>query len=197
MTPTAPAFLSRYRSPIGTWTLAFIGGDLVGLWCEGAKHFGSTIAGMTHTDDISVLEPPSSIKTQNNLTCTTRWLDTYFAGHIPDEVPALRLVGTDFQVSVWRELLTIPYGQTTTYGDLADAVADQRASGLAGQAGQLTCQAGRPAPQAVGQTVGRNPISLIVPCHRVVAADGSLTGYAAGTDRKAWLLELEGAQSAS
>lgn len=101
-----------------------------------------------------------------------RWLDLYFAGRIPDFMPSLRMNGISFQQSVWHELLTIPYGQTVTYGDIARRIGCRSA-------------------QAVGGAVGRNPIAIIVPCHRVVGADGSLTGYAYGLEIKQKLLQLE------
>ena len=102
-----------------------------------------------------------------------RWLDVYFAGNIPDFTPSLALKGTDFQLRVWECLRRIPYGHTTTYKAIAQ---------------ELSCRAA----QAVGQAVAHNPIAVIIPCHRVIAADGSLTGYAGGIDRKAALLKLEG-----
>lgn len=101
-----------------------------------------------------------------------RWLDLYFAGNRPDFMPALHAQGSPFQRRVWRELLNIPYGATATYGDIARRVGCRSA-------------------QAVGQAVGRNPIAIIVPCHRVVGSNGSLTGYAYGLDLKKRLLELE------
>ena len=104
-----------------------------------------------------------------------RWLDCYFGGGQPVFTPKLKLQGTAFQQRVWNELLTIPYGQTATYGELAR---------------RLGCRSA----QAVGQAVGRNPIAVVVPCHRVVGADGSLTGYAYGIELKRRLLELEGAR---
>ena len=107
-----------------------------------------------------------------------RWLDLYFSGEKPDFTPALSPKGTVFQKTVWELLQTIPYGQTVTYGLLAEKVAEQR--GLA-----------RMSAQAVGGAVSRNPISLIIPCHRVIAADGSPTGYAGGINKKLWLLQLE------
>lgn len=110
---------------------------------------------------------------------TRRWLDLYFSGKEPGFVPPLHMTGTPFRMQVWKLLLTIPYGKTTTYGELAKAVAGKM--GLAGMS-----------PQAVGGAVGHNRIWLIVPCHRVIGADGSLTGYAGGIDRKALLLKLEG-----
>ncbi|MBQ7544549.1 MAG: methylated-DNA--[Synergistaceae bacterium] len=102
-----------------------------------------------------------------------RWLDVYFAGDVPDFTPPLHYEGTDFQRRVWKALLGVPYGRTTTYKAIAD---------------ELGCRSA----QAVGQAVGRNPISIIIPCHRVIGSDGSLTGYAGGLERKAALLRLEG-----
>ena len=107
-----------------------------------------------------------------------RWLDLYFSGEKPDFTPTLSPKGTGFQKTVWELLQTIPYGQTVTYGLLAEKVAEQ-------------CGLARMSAQAVGGAVSRNPISLIIPCHRVIAADGSPTGYAGGIDKKLWLLQLE------
>lgn len=103
---------------------------------------------------------------------TIRWLSRYFRGEIPDSLPPIVLKGTPFQQQVWQALLQIPYGTTVTYGQLAK---------------QLGCKSA----QAVGGAVGRNPISILIPCHRVVGADGSLTGYAGGVGRKQFLLTLE------
>ena len=100
-----------------------------------------------------------------------RWLDMYFAGRQPDFIPPLHLVGSDFRLRVWKRLLEIPYGQTATYGELLG---------------------GGMSAQAVGDAVGHNPISIIVPCHRVIGANGSLTGYAGGIEKKRRLLALEG-----
>ena len=108
-----------------------------------------------------------------------RWLDIYFSGQNPGFTPPLHLLGTSFQREVWQLLLAIPFGETTTYGALAKTLAERR--GIR-----------RMAAQAVGGAVGRNPVALIVPCHRVIGADGSLTGYASGLDKKARLLALEG-----
>lgn len=105
------------------------------------------------------------------LSETARWLDMYFTGRQPDFTPPLHLVGSDFRRRVWKRLLAIPYGQTATYGELLG-------SGMSAQ--------------AVGGAVGHNPISIIVPCHRVIGADGSLTGYAGGIEKKRFLLALEG-----
>ena len=102
---------------------------------------------------------------------TKAWLDLYFAGERPLFLPPLQPDGTVFQLRVWDALTSVPYGETLTYGALASALGSS--------------------PRAVGQAVGKNPISLLIPCHRVVGADGSLTGYAGGADRKAYLLRLE------
>ena len=107
-----------------------------------------------------------------------RWLDLYFAGKEPDFSPALNPTGTAFQMSVWAILQTIPFGETTTYGAIARRLEEQTKK--------------RMSAQAVGGAVGRNPISIIVPCHRVIGADGSLTGYAGGLDKKEYLLRTEG-----
>lgn len=101
-----------------------------------------------------------------------RWLDIYFSGREPDFTPPLHMPGTPFRERVWAALLEIPYGETATYGELAARLGSS--------------------PRAVGAAVGRNPVSLIVPCHRVLGADGSLTGYAGGVERKEYLLKLEG-----
>ncbi len=118
------------------------------------------------------LEPGHIEKETPILTQTVQWLDAYFGGNDPDFYPPLHLTGTDFQNAVWDQLLHIPYGQTTTYGAIA-------------------ARLGTAAAQAVGGAVGHNPISIIVPCHRVVGADGSLTGYAGGVAKKVFLLQLE------
>ena len=115
---------------------------------------------------------------------TRRWLGLYFSGRAPGFTPPLHLSGTPFRMEVWALLLEIPYGGTTTYGALAKKLSARRGGA-------------RVAAQAVGGAVGRNPVALIVPCHRVVGADGSLVGYGGGLDRKARLLALEGAGLAS
>lgn len=109
---------------------------------------------------------------------TFRWLNLYFSGKVPDCMPPLAPKGTAFQHAVWDILRTIPYGQTTTYGRIAAQIAAARG--------------GRMSAQAVGGAVGRNPISILIPCHRVIGADGSLTGYAGGLDKKEYLLRTEG-----
>lgn len=103
---------------------------------------------------------------------TRRWLDRYFSGSNPQKLPPLKPQGTAFQQKVWQELLKIPYGETTTYGTIAR---------------RLNCRSA----QAIGQAVHRNPIAIIIPCHRVIGADGSLTGYASGLEIKLQLLKIE------
>ena len=154
-------YTAHYNSPWGGITMASDGQALTGLWLEGQKHFGSTLEIASSTTS----ELPV-------LDETRRWLDIYFSGRKPDFTPTLLLKGTTFQQRVWKSLLAIPYGQTVTYGELARNLGIRSA-------------------QAVGGTVGRNPIAIIVPCHRVVGSDGSLIGYAAGLDRKRTLLQLE------
>lgn len=118
------------------------------------------------------LEDARTEKLTPVLRQTLRWLDTYFSGSEPDFMPPLELHGSDFRRRVWAELAKIPYGETVTYGEIAKKLGVKSA-------------------QAVGGAVGHNPVSIIVPCHRVLGAGGSLTGYAGGTDKKARLLELE------
>lgn len=163
----------KYSSELGQITLAGSERVLTGLWFEGQKHFAPGIGPETVTALTPVFRQ------------TVEWLDCYFAGGIPDFVPALATEGTAFQEVVWGILRTVPYGQTMTYGQLAE-----RASALAA-GGQFDTPGARPSARAVGQAVGRNPISLIIPCHRIVAAGGALGGYAAGQWRKERLLKLE------
>lgn len=154
-------YTAHYDSPLGDITLVSNDHALTGLWFDGQKHFGSTL-GVPH-EECSDL--PIFVESR-------RWLDIYFSGCKPDFMPPLLLRGTSFQQRVWEALLAIPYGQTVTYGELAH---------------QLGCRSA----QAIGGAVGRNPIAIIVPCHRIVGTNGSLTGYAGGLDRKRALLQLE------
>ena len=156
---------TEYASPLGPMLLAADEAGLTGAWFEGQKYFARGLA---------VAQPGTS----DVLAQATRWLDAYFSGREPDHLPPLRPRGSPFQLAVWRKLLEIPYGQTTTYGAVARAVAADEG------------RASVPA-QAVGGAVGRNPLSVFIPCHRVVGASGSLTGYAGGLDRKIALLKLE------
>lgn len=167
-------FLSHYNSPLGGITLASDGTALTGLWFDEQRHFGEKLRSRH-----AVVETCHGASLQPVLNDTIQWLDIYFSGGIPDFTPSIVLHGSEFRQAVWRVLQTIPYGQTVTYGDIAR---------------QLAAERGIPkvSARAVGGAVGHNPISLIVPCHRVIGADGSLTGYAGGVERKTWLLRLEG-----
>ncbi len=158
---------TRYDSPLGAILLAADEAGLTGLWFEGQRGCPD------QRQARPVGEAPA-------LDAARRWLDAYFCGREPDFTPPLHLMGTPFQLAVWALLREIPYGQTVSYGELARRLAVRRG---------LT----RSSARAVGGAVGRNPVSLIVPCHRVIGADGSLTGYAGGVDRKHALLALEGA----
>ena len=156
----------RYDSPLGGILLAADESGLTGFWFDGGKHFAEEL-------------PAAHIRRETPILAEAkRWLDIYFTGREPDFLPPLHPAGSLFQQAVWALLLQIPYGQTVTYGQLAARLAAER--GLA-----------RMSAQAVGGAVGRNRISLIIPCHRVLGADGSLTGYAGGLDRKARLLAWE------
>lgn len=149
-------------SPLGNILLSADEIGLTGLWFEGEKYYADAL-------------PREHIERETPiLTDTKRWLDVYFSGREPDFTPPLHPTGSPFRQAVWQLLLEIPYGQTTTYGALAKRLGGVRMSA-----------------QAVGGAVGHNPISIIVPCHRVVGANGSLTGYASGLDCKIKLLEIE------
>ena len=162
-------YRTYYLSPLGRILLAADDIGLIGVWFEGQKYFGEFPGHMNY-----VFEE----KENHILKDALRWLDIYFGGHRPDFTPLLNLEGTAFRKEVWQLLLQIPYGQTTTYGKLAAQLAAH--NGLK-----------RMSAQAVGGAVGHNEISIIIPCHRVVGANGSLTGYAGGIDKKVRLLELE------
>ena len=158
----------RYQSPLGEILLAADDVGLTGLWfVENQRHMGEG------------LSPEAEEKPSPFFDEAVRWLDIYFAGRDPGFTPTLHLTGSAFRNRVGALLLEIPYGQTVTYGDLARAIARER--GLE-----------RFSSRAVGGAVGHNPISLIVPCHRVIGSDGSLTGYGGGIERKTALLKLEG-----
>ncbi len=159
---------AHYDSPLGKILLAADEEGLTGLWFVGQKYFARGLGAETAEG-----ETPA-------LAAAWRWLDTYFSGSEPDFTPTLHPIGSAFQRAVWDALLRVPYGKTTTYGALARGVADRL--------GRASMSA-----QAIGGAVGHNPVSLIIPCHRVVGADGSLTGYAGGIDKKVRLLKLEGA----
>ena len=219
---TAMNYTAHYDSPIGGITLASDGVALIGLWFEGQKHFAAML-GPQHREcnDLPVFAE------------TKRWLDSYFSGQVPDFTPKLAMRATPFRQAIWEILLTIPYGKTVTYGEIARRFVEtfhetslQSSSlhnvSLHGATSQDISLQGAPlqvtssqdalsqgsllqgmsiqgamlakknmSAQAVGGAVGHNPISLIIPCHRVIGANGSLTGYAGGVERKKYLLELE------
>ncbi len=155
-------YKTTYNSPLGIITLCSDGSNLVGVWFDGQKYFASTIKEMTEKNDLTIF---SNVK---------NWLDRYFTGQNPkiSELP-LAPIGNEFRQAVWKLLCEIPYGETTTYGEIAKRL-------------------GKPmSAQAVGGAVGHNPISIIIPCHRVIGKNGSITGYAGGIDKKIKLLELE------
>ena len=156
----------KYSSPIGSITMASNGTALTGLWFDGQKYFVQTLSGGYEEKLLPVFEE------------TVKWLNIYFSGEIPDFTPELSVQSTPFRKAVWDILQTIAYGQTMTYGEIAES--------LAHQTGKKKMSA-----QAVGGAVGHNPISIIIPCHRVVGADGRLTGYAGGLKRKQFLLDIE------
>lgn len=156
----------HYDSPLGGITLAGNGAALTGLWFDGQKYFAYGLDKEHQEKELPVFQ---------EVKC---WLTVYFEGREPDFKLPLCFVGTDFQKEVWRILCSIPYGQTMTYGEIAKQLAAKR--GLSHMSAQ-----------AVGGAVSHNRISIIVPCHRVVGADGSLTGYAGGIDKKVKLLTLE------
>lgn len=159
-------YIQHYASPLGGILLAANDIGLTGLWFDGQKYYADNL-------------PAEHIERETPiLTDAKRWLDVYFTGNEPDFTPPLHIVGSAFRQAVWELLLQIPYGQAVTYGELARQLAEKHG-------------VEHMSAQAVGGAVGHNPISLIIPCHRVVGTSGSLTGYAGGIDKKIMLLELE------
>lgn len=159
-------YINYYSSPLGKITFASNGKELTGLWFNGQKYFASTLTKEYEQKNLPVFEQ------------TAKWLDIYFSGKNPDFTPPLFLSSTSFRNEVWKILLTIPYGKIMTYGEIAKLMAKNRG-------------VEKMSVQSVGGAVGHNPISIIVPCHRVVGTDGSLTGYAGGVDIKEKLLKFE------
>jgi len=158
--------IQTYESPLGELTFVSDGTALLGVWYEKQEPLDQLLQSSYETCNLPIFDE------------TRRWFDLYFEGRKPDFTPPLCLVGTDFRQQVWNDLLLIPYGETTTYGALAQQMAHR-------------LDKSRMSAQAIGGAVGHNPISIIVPCHRVVGADGTLTGYAGGIWRKEYLLNLE------
>lgn len=158
----------KYESPIGKCLLVSDKKHLVGVWLEGQKYYCPLKEPFQENDNDAVLRK------------TKAWLEQYFAGNQPDisELP-LRPIGSDFRQQVWKILTGIPYGEVMTYGDIARIIEEKN-------------NIEKMSAQAIGGAVGHNPISIIIPCHRVVGANGSLTGYAGGLEKKRWLLQHEG-----
>lgn len=159
-------YTNKYKSPLGEITLASDGDHLTGLWFDGQKYFATTLSEENQERDLPIFEQ------------TKEWLDCYFMGKVPGFTPPIHLEDTPFRLAVWDLLSKIPYGKVVTYKDLAREIAQQK--GLSSMS-----------TQAIGGAVGHNPISIIIPCHRVVGSDGSLTGYAGGIDKKKSLLQIE------
>ena len=159
-------FTHRFNSPLGGITMASDGEALTGLWFDGQKYFAASLEKEHEERMLPVFD------------LADKWLNLYFSGSEPGFLPPLLMRATEFRKTVWEILLTIPYGKTMTYGEIADRITAER--GLS-----------RMSAQAVGGAVAHNAISLMIPCHRVVGMDGSLTGYAGGLEKKIWLLEME------
>ncbi len=159
-------YTNHYSSPLGGITIASNGESLTGLWFDGQKYFADTLDAEWEEKDLPVFHQ------------TRQWLDLYFRGVNPNFTPPLYTNASPFRLAVWDILKQIPYGQVITYGEIADRIARMQ--------GRKTMSA-----QAAGGAVGRNPISIIIPCHRVVGKNGSLTGYAGGIEKKIALLTLE------
>ena len=159
-------FIQHYDSPLGGILLAADAVGLTGLWFDGQKYFARGLSSEREERELPVLLEAK------------RWLDIYFTGKEPEFLPPLAPEGSEFQKKVWKILLMIPYGKTMTYGEIGRKVAEM--------SGKKTMSA-----QAVGGAVGHNPISILIPCHRVVGTNGSLTGYAGGIEKKIGLLKLE------
>lgn len=163
-------YMYHYSSPLGGITLASNGTHLIGLWFDGQKYFADTLQNPVQEESLPIFKD------------TCRWLDMYFSGKKPSFAPPIQMRTTPFRKQVWEILLQIPYGHTMTYGEISDKIAKEK--GIK-----------KMSAQAVGGAVGHNSISLIIPCHRVVGANGNLTGYAGGLDKKIYLLKLEGAKN--
>ena len=162
-------YKTEYKSPLGIIAICCDEDEkVVGLFFKNQKYFADNIDGkITENNNLKIFVTVKS------------WLDKYFAGKKPNikEIP-IKFIGNDFRKSVWKILYEIPYGKVLTYGDIAKQIAKQK---------NIT----KMSAQAIGGAVGHNPISIIVPCHRVVGKNGKLTGYAAGLNKKKKLLELE------
>lgn len=156
----------HYSSPIGGITMASNGESLTGLWFDGQKYFASTLSQRHVEKQLPVFDR------------TCEWLDLYFSGKSPDFMPPVFMYVSNFRRDVYEILMTIPFGETMTYKEVADLIAKKHRI--------ISMSA-----QAVGGAIAHNPISLVIPCHRVIGTNGKLTGYAGGLDKKEWLLNME------
>ncbi|MFV0381534.1 MAG: methylated-DNA--[protein]-cysteine S-methyltransferase [Breznakia sp.] len=162
-------YATHYRSPLGELSIACDEThNLVGIWFKNQKYFGENMLKNAIIDDNLIV-----------FTTVKKWLDAYFSGTNPSPIPiSLKTIGTPFQQDVWKRLQNIPYGQITTYGDIAKQIAKNR---------NLSSMSA----QAVGNAIAHNPIAILIPCHRVIAANHTLAGYAGGIEKKQALLTLE------
>jgi methylated-DNA-[protein]-cysteine S-methyltransferase len=160
-------YIHNVKSPVGILTISSDGKNISGLWIEKQKYFAKTLGKDVLEQNLPIFEN------------VQKWLDIYFSGKEPDFMPPLMPKGSAFQTSVWNILCKIPYGQTTTYGEIAKRF-------------ELENKDAHTSARAIGTAVGRNPISILIPCHRVIGKNGDLTGYAGGIDTKFKLLQLEG-----
>lgn len=156
----------HYTSPIGGITVASNGESLTGLWFDGQKYFASTLSQRHVEKQLPIFDR------------TCEWLDLYFSGKSPDFIPSVFMYVSNFRRDVYEILMTIPFGETMTYKEVADLIAKKHRI--------ISMSA-----QAVGGAIAHNPISLVIPCHRVIGTNGKLTGYAGGLDKKEWLLDME------
>lgn len=166
-------FVALYNSPVGKIYYSYTDKSLTGLWFKDQKY--SPIIPDIPEHRLMYFKTYIS-------ELTKYWLDIYFQGVIPNFVPQMTLSGTPFRMKVWQKLAQIPYGQVRTYGQIAEEIAAET-------------QSKRVSARAVGAAVGHNPISIIIPCHRVIGASGKMTGYAGGIDKKIKLLKIEGLSS--
>ena len=156
----------HYTSPIGGITVASNGESLTGLWFDGQKYFASTLSQRHVEKQLPIFDR------------TCEWLDLYFSGKSPDFIPPVFMYVSNFRRDIYEILMTIPFGETMTYKEVADLIAKKHRI--------ISMSA-----QAVGGAIAHNPISLVIPCHRVIGTNGKLTGYAGGLDKKEWLLNME------
>jgi methylated-DNA-[protein]-cysteine S-methyltransferase len=160
-------YIQKIKSPVGVLTVSSDGKNISGLWIAGQKYFAGTLEKNACQKELPVFED------------VRKWLAVYFSGKEPDFMPPVVFKGSLFQKSVWNNLRAIPYGKTVTYGELAKKIA-------------LNNDGKQTSARAVGGAVGHNPVSILIPCHRVIGLNGALTGYAGGVDIKEKLLRLEG-----